>query len=93
VVNFIQRNSNKKKKENINKFIKLFDEKMMVLKPNMKIFELISFICCRFVRKIVFEIIRQKCGGKLEPMGGTITSDEVRKMGNTLIESYEKKLK
>lgn len=61
----MQRSNNKKNIQSVNKFIKFLDENIGVLKPNMKIYDLLSFICCRFIRKIVFEVVRQKKEGKL----------------------------
>ena len=53
--NFIH---SKKNLESLTKFKKFIDPHEVMMEKNTKTLQLISFICCRFVRKIIFQIIR-----------------------------------
>lgn len=48
----------------------------------MKCIHLVSFICCRLVRKIIFDIVRVRNNGRLEPIDCPIMYEEVLKVGN-----------
>jgi hypothetical protein len=57
-------------------------------KINMRFVNLLSFICCRFIRKIILQIIRIRNEGTLKKIVMPISTDEVKKIGNIIIEQY-----
>lgn len=54
--------------------------------------ELVSFLTVRFVRKILFTIIRQRGKGKLLPLTKCLTSQEITGVGNELIDQISLKI-
>jgi hypothetical protein len=54
--------------------------------------ELLSFLTVRFVRRILFTIIRQRGEGKLQPLTKCITSQEITAVGNELVDLISTKI-
>jgi len=54
--------------------------------------ELVSFLTVRFVRKILFSIIRQRGSGKLTPLLKCITSSEITSVGNEVLDQISSKI-
>jgi hypothetical protein len=54
--------------------------------------ELVSFLTVRFVRKILFIIIRQRGLGKLTPLLKCITSTEITAIGNEVLDKISNKI-
>lgn len=54
----------------------------------MKILNLLSFLCCRFIKNIIFQIIKQDHGNKLVFPFPAFESAAVTEVGNEFIDSY-----
>lgn len=88
--NFI---NNKKSPQAVNKFKKFIDPHNVMVEKNVKILSMLSFICCRFVRKVMFQAIREKSPeSKLFLLEESIDPVYITKIGNQFIDLFCNKI-
>lgn len=66
----------------ISTFIKFLNPEKKVLTASTKFLDLLSFICCRVIKKIILGVNRFRNCGHLRPLSASITEEEIKKVGN-----------